>query len=365
MDELALGRVVVVRALRGLGDFLCVVPALRALRSALPQAHIGLVGLSSSQPLASRFSRYIDELIPFPGFPGVPEETVDVARLPGFLSRMQARRFGLAIQMHGNGALTNPFTVMLGAEANAGYFAPGSYCPDEARYLPLDESDHEVRRWLRLLAHLGIPECGENLEFPLQQADWDALAAAPEAAPLAGAQYVVLHPGATETARRWTPESFAAAADYFARDGYRVVLTGTRDEAPVAAGVVARMRYDAVNLAGRTSLGAMAALVSRASLVLTNDTGVSHLAAALRVPSVVVFLASDPFRWAPLNRELHRVVGADGLRPEQIAADAVLREAYALLARGTAHERRKAKAGARAAGVRLREEVDRVPSASA
>lgn len=326
--ELALKRIVVLRALKGLGDFLCAVPAFRALRAAAPDAHITLVGSPSSRALVSRFGDYIDELLPFPGFPGIPEAPVEVTGLPAFFADAQARKFDLALQMHGNGSLTNPFTVMLGAAAAAGYYAPGAYCPDPERFLPLNESDHEVRRWLRLLNHLGIADCGEALEFPLRPADRRSLRGASDAAALKGSRYVVLHPGATDVARRWPSEHFAAVADYFARDGYRVVLTGTADEAALASEVANRMRYDVTNLAGRTSLGAMAALLSEASLLVCNDTGVSHLAAALHVPSVVVFVASDPLRWAPLDGELHRVVQGDGLRGEGVGPDAVLREAY-------------------------------------
>jgi len=61
-------------------------------------------------------------------------------------------------------------------------------------------------------------------------------------------------------------------------------------------------------VSGATTLGALAVLVDGARVVLANDTGISHLAAARRTPSVIVFTASDPARWAPANRALHRVV---------------------------------------------------------
>lgn len=331
MIELALDQIVLARALKGLGDFLCVTPALRSLRHAFPSAHLALIGLESSRGLLARYDHLVDELIPFPGFPGIPEEPLDVTRLPAFFAAMQARRFDLAIQLHGNGSLLNPFTVMLGAARTAGYHAPGAYCPDAPLCLPLSEDEHEVRRWLRLAAHLGAPARGEHLEFPLGPADWDAFAALPEAASLLAGQHVVIHPGATEAARRWLPSHFAAVADQLASDGFQVVLTGTADEAPIAALVERAMRWPALNLAGRTGLGAMAAMLSRARLLVTNDTGVSHLAAALRVPSVVIFLASDPRRWAPLDRRLHRVVGRDGLLPDDVSPGQVLREAAYLL----------------------------------
>ena len=65
-----------------------------------------------------------------------------------------------------------------------------------------------------------------------------------------------------------------------------------------------------VNLGGFTTLGTLAALMEGARLVVCNDTGISHLAAALRTPSVVVFVSSDPRRWAPLDATRHRPVHA-------------------------------------------------------
>lgn len=346
MDELAMGRFVLVRALMGLGDFLCVTPALRSLRLAYPSAHIALVGVGSTRALVMRYSHLIDEFIPFPGFPGIPEVPLDVTRLPPFLAEMQARSFALAVQMHGNGSSTNAFTVLLGAKRTAGFHAAGAYCPDPSLYLPLDEEEHEVKRWLRLVAHLGAPAQGEDLEFPLSETDAAVLARAPEAAALREG-YVVIHPGATDPARRWLPAHFAAVADHFAAEGRQVVLTGTADEAPIVAEVEAAMRWPAVNLAGQTNLGAMAAMLARADLLITNDTGVSHLAAALRVPSIVIFLASNPRRWAPLDRRLHRVVGRDGLQPDDVAPGQVLREANLLLALRGAHRARPVEAARR------------------
>jgi ADP-heptose:LPS heptosyltransferase len=68
------------------------------------------------------------------------------------------------------------------------------------------------------------------------------------------------------------------------------------------------MREPARDLAGCTTLGGLAALIARARLLVCNDTGVSHIAAAMRTPSVVIACGSDPKRWAPLDRELHRVL---------------------------------------------------------
>jgi ADP-heptose:LPS heptosyltransferase len=131
-----------------------------------------------------------------------------------------------------------------------------------------------------------------------------------------GGGYVCVHPGATAGPRRWSPAGFVQIADALADAGLTVFFTGRAFETDLIAGIQRLMRREAIDLSGRTSLGALAALVEDASLVVCNDTGVSHLAAALRVPSVVVFAGttsdgSDPRRWAPLDSELHVVVARE------------------------------------------------------
>ncbi|HEY9604288.1 MAG TPA: hypothetical protein V6C85_21920, partial [Allocoleopsis sp.] len=76
--ELPLKRIAVLRALGGLGDLLCAVPALRSLRAAHPQAEIVLIGLGAIEPLVRRFDRYLDTLLEFPGYPGLPEQPLQV-----------------------------------------------------------------------------------------------------------------------------------------------------------------------------------------------------------------------------------------------------------------------------------------------
>jgi ADP-heptose:LPS heptosyltransferase len=201
-----------------------------------------------------------------------------------------------------------------------------------------------VWRNLRLLEFLGIPPQGDYLEFPLREEDWQELSRVPGAGALRPGEYVCVHPGANDQSRRWPAEHFARVADSLAAQGLQVALTGTAAESGLAGEVASSMRFPATNLAGHTGLGALAALISRARLLVSNDTGASHLAAALHVPSVVIFTASDPLRWAPLDRERHRTLGPSvpvpsgpGLQsPEVYSArpvtvEAVLAEAEQLL----------------------------------
>ncbi len=312
-----LRRVTIVRALPGLGDMLCAIPALRALRSALPDAHISLIGLPAVAELIARFGQYVDELLPFPGYPGIPERPAVVGELLDFLAEVHRWPFDLAIQMHGSGIVSNPFTLLLGAKVAAGFYLPGQYCPDPDHFLLYPANEPEVRRYLRLMAFLGLPPRGEELEFPVLPADRAALAALPAMQKLAGYEYVCIHPGAANPARRWPPQHFAAVADGLAGRGLKVVLTGSTGEAALTAAVGAAMRSPVIDLTGQTNLGTLAALLSDARLLVCNDTGVSHLAAALRTPSVIVFVASDPQRWAPLDSARHRPLGRSAGEEEQ------------------------------------------------
>jgi len=118
----------------------------------------------------------------------------------------------------------------------------------------------------------------------------------------------VLHAGSQLASRRWPAERFAQVGDALSKEGLQVVLTGTKGERELTARVRDAMRSPALDLTGLTSLGGLAALIARARLVVANDTGVSHIAAALKAPSVIIANGSDPRRWAPLDRQLHRVL---------------------------------------------------------
>src|SRR5215213_1739721 len=90
----------VFRALQ-LGDLLCAVPALRALHYAYPEAEITLLGLPWSKSLTERFPKYIHAFKHFPGYPGLPEQKVDVKAFTRFLSEVQNEKYDLVLQMQG------------------------------------------------------------------------------------------------------------------------------------------------------------------------------------------------------------------------------------------------------------------------
>jgi ADP-heptose:LPS heptosyltransferase len=304
-------RIAVLRALQ-LGDLLCAVPALRALRRAYPGAEIALIGLPWSAGWVQRM-RCVDRWFEFPGWPGLPERMPDLRAIPAFIALMQACRFDLALQLHGAGSIVNPLVASFGADACAGFFRDGEYCPDPLRFAAWPTQGHEIERCLALTDALGLPRDGLHLEFPLQPCDRAAVAQRwPQ---LAQRPYLVLHAGAQLPSRRWPVTRFAQVATALQVRGLTVVLTGTADERPLAEALLAAMpaaaRTGVVDAVGQTTLWQLGALVERADLVVCNDTGISHVAAALRVPSVVVSSGADTARWAPLDRARHRVLAHD------------------------------------------------------
>ncbi|HJU06212.1 MAG TPA: glycosyltransferase family 9 protein, partial [Nitrospiraceae bacterium] len=151
------------------------------------------------------------------------------------------------------------------------------------------------------------------LEFPLTEADQASLARIEQTQTLEPGRYVCVHPGGRGRDRRWPPERFARIADAVAAKGLQIVITGTSEERALANAMLGSLQGPSVDLVGRTDLGTIGALLAGAKLLIANDTGVSHLAAALRVPSVIVTTGSDPVRWGPLDRRRHRVLMGDSV----------------------------------------------------
>ena len=318
-----MGRIAVFRALQ-LGDLLCTVPAWRALRTAYPEASITLIGLPWAEEFVRRFHRYLDGFISFPGYPGLPEQPPNLDRLSSFLADMRRQEFDLFLQMQGCGTYVNDLALLCGARDCGGYYPPQTRQPQD-RFMPYPDGLPEVHRHLRLMEFLGIPAQGDHLEFPLTEQDHAEFAVLTREAAFSPETSVCIHPGGRGMNRRWEAERFAQVAETWSRRGRTIVLTGTAAEQSLGEYIARRLSRPPVNLMGKTTLGTLGVLLSRTSLLVANDTGISHMAAAFQTPSVIICVGSDPVRWGPLNRERHRLlVGTETTVDEVLEEGAIL-----------------------------------------
>lgn len=277
-------QVPVVLALRalGLGDGLAGVAGLRGLRRAFPDHRVVLAAPDGIGGFLHRR--------------GIVDEVLATAELTALTPQSWARSHDrppeIAVDLHGCGPASHRVLQAL---------RPGRlvawHCPAAGHHSgPVHRlHEQEVLRWCRLVASAG-GSCGP-----------DDLWLDPVDLPLStvGAGHVVVHPGAASRSRRWPAVRFAAVAAALADAGHRVVVTGSPTERELAATVTPPGGAD---LSGHLDLDGLAAVVAAASLVISGDTGVAHLATAYRIRSVLLFGPTPPAWWGPaVDLGLHTV----------------------------------------------------------
>ncbi|MFF1254233.1 glycosyltransferase family 9 protein [Pseudarthrobacter sp. NPDC058329] len=297
----AVSRIVVLRG-GGLGDLIFAIPAIAALRTAYPEASITLLGTPVHKALIAATKSPVDEVQVLPFSDGVRPGAENEDELNRFFSDMRARRFDLAVQIHGGGRYSNPFLLRLGARHTVGTRTPDAASLE--RTVPYVYYQHEPLRALEVAGFAGA--------FPV---DLEArLAPADGVRPLAraadddGRPLVVMHPGATDPRRRWPAERFAELAVACAADGFQVVVVGDVSERAIADRIVELAASGPVrSLAGQLDMAGLVALLVSAAVVVGNDSGPRHLAQALGVPTVGIFWTGNVINAGALGRSLHRI----------------------------------------------------------
>ncbi|UXY16306.1 glycosyltransferase family 9 protein [Chitiniphilus purpureus] len=288
------------------GDFVFALPALAALRATYPQAHITLLGRAWQAELLAGRPGPVDEVRVLPTVPGVgaPADAVeDTAAVTALLDALNARGVDLAIQLYGGGGYANPFLLRIAARHRIGLRAPDAPALD--RTLPYVYLQNER---LRLLETVGLAGAhATTLDARLAVLP-DDLAQAARCVPMDDAKpLVVIQPGATDPRRCWAPARFAAVADALAEAGARIAVNGSEAERDRVRAVITAMRADALDLATpQLSLSGLLGLLSRATLLVSNDTGPLHLAQAVGTASVGIYWFTNLLISAPLAAARHR-----------------------------------------------------------
>ncbi|MBI2941563.1 MAG: glycosyltransferase family 9 protein [Chloroflexi bacterium] len=313
-------RILVVK-LADLGDALTITPMLRALRLRYPAATIDVLATPVGAAVLEGLDSF-DRVIVFEkhDFDAVRQlgTPASLARLAQLGRMLAAARYDRVFLCH---HLTTWWGTLKYAALVAATRAPVRIGLDNGRgcFLSVRVRDdgfgarHEIDYWLALAGAADVAP-RPRLEVAIPPA---AERAAEMLLEGLGQPLVVLHPGSGgySMARRWPVDRFAAVADALAeRHGAQLVVVGGREEAALAAQLVARSRASVRNLVGQTGVKELAALLGRAQLVIANDGGIVHLAVAMGTPVVAMFGLSNHRAWGPY--------GAVEWRPGQASASA-------------------------------------------
>lgn len=322
--------VLVLRAL-GLGDLLAAVPALHAVRRALPQYETVLAA-PAGLAAAVRATGTVD----------VHLATPDNGRQVPSLDHWPGPPPAVAVDLHGNGPLSHDALAALRPGRTLSFASPDPDHPDPPRWR---RDEHERLRWCRFLTAYGIPADPAELRIP------------PPAAPSPAPGAVVVHPGADAPARRWPAERYAAVAAALRDAGHRVVVSGGPGEEDLCAEIAGLAGLGPADLlAGTLTFDDLSALVAGAALLISGDTGPAHLAYAHGTRSVTLFGPVAPSLWGPPPDRRHTVLWHPGppgdphaATPDplllRIGADEVTGSALAALHRGGAAAKEAARHG--------------------
>ncbi|MEH1016158.1 glycosyltransferase family 9 protein [Micromonospora sp. CPCC 206060] len=312
---LGVRRIAVLRA-NALGDFIFVLPALDALRASYPDAEIVLLGAPWHAGLLTGRPGPVDRVLVVPPASGIrsagPDEP-QPASMDDFLAGARRENFDLALQLHGGGANSNPIVAGLGARITAGLRAEAA--PPLDRWLRYVYYQPEVLRYLEVVGLVGAGATTTVPSLAVTDADRaEARATLGEAT----RPRVALHPGATDTRRRWPAERFGQVAAQLVADGYEVLVTGTPAERDVVDRVVATAVERAADpagmpvrpLVGTLSLSGLIGCYADCRLVVSNDTGPLHLAAAVGTSTVGVYWVGNLINSATPLRARHRPIAS-------------------------------------------------------
>lgn len=297
-------RLAVLRA-NGVGDYVVAEPALAALRTAYPTAQITLLGAAHTRPLVEDRPGPCDRHVQVPPTGGVrvgndPDAVPEV--MEAWCAEQREHAYDLAVQLHGGGRNSNALLLRLGARVTAGAATPDAPRPD--RWVPYTPYQHDTLRWLEVAQAVGAAPFRWEPRVVATAAD---LLESRAVLPPSDAPLVVVHPGATDGRRCYPEERLGAVARDLASRGARVVVVGGPTEGERVARVADGFGRHVETLVGGTGLGGLIGTLRRASLLLGNDSGPRHLAAAVGTPTAAVFTYANLADVAPLSRTWHRL----------------------------------------------------------
>ena len=301
IDKKKINRILV-RATNWVGDMVMTLPALQAIRDNFPKSTVVVLAKSWVIPLIDNHPA-VDGVLPLRKGKGYLSGGLEIIKMAGMIRSM---KFDIAILFQ------NAFEAALlaylgGVGIRIGYntdHRTALLSHSVVRSKQILEV-HQVEYYLSLLRAVGWDA---KTGYPcLHIADRDRLAMDTllTSNGIAREDFLLgLSPGAMYgPAKRWPPERFAVIGDWASENwGAKIVVLGSRREYGICRSVIESMGYPALNMCGTTTLGEAMALIGRSNFIVSNDSGLMHVASALGRPMVALFGSTDPLATGPLSR---------------------------------------------------------------
>ena len=294
----------------GIGNLVQTSPTMRGIRNKFPDAKIVFLTLDQNKGIYENSGLY-DEAI----YLRLTTAWDFMRELFSLFFILRSYNFDLIINLEPLVYFGELISFYVGVGHRVGFAVPGRKTlftkPVEFR-----EDDHIARTFYRVLSALGLNDhpTEEQLKpepIPVNPEDRQTAQQLLQSEGVSGENFLIaVNVNASDVAkeRRWPPENFAALADMaIQRLDARVILVGAPDEVPYVSRAAAMMSQDPVNLAGRTTLKEMIALLSMMDLFVTNDSGPLHLAYALGTPTISFYGPESPERYGPLG-PIHKTI---------------------------------------------------------
>jgi lipopolysaccharide heptosyltransferase II len=299
--------------LDNMGDVLMTSPALRAIKASDRQRKITLL-TSESGAAVARHIPEVDDVIRYDA-PWV-KSVWQVSSIGALrcLSQITERGFDAAIifTVYSQSALPAATLAWLGgiplrlAHSRENPYQLLTDWVSEPE--PQTEVRHEVRRQLELVSSVGYTTADERLSFRVDAEDRARALEKLERAGIDSSRpFILVHPGASAASRRYPALQFAAACRLIAaQSGHQIVVTGSAEERQLVETVHLHGPRGSVALCGELTLGELGAAIENAALLVANNTGPVHIAAALGTPVVDLYALTNPQHtpWRVLSRVL-------------------------------------------------------------
>lgn len=296
-----------------IGDLIMTTPAMRAIKASRPGRRITLLTSSAGAAVTPLIPELDNIIIYDAPWLKATAPRIDSSPEYAMAERLRLSSFDAAVifTVYSQSPLPSAFLCYM-----AGIKLRLAHCHENPYQLlthwikdpePEQFTRHEVRRQLDLVATVGCQIEDERMKLRIpEEAKCSIMRLLEEIGINQQRPWIVIHPGATALSRRYPPEKYAVVARQLVQANIQVIFTGTEPERDLVESIRLEMESPSYSLVGRLNLGELTALLANAPLLISNNTGPVHVAAAVGTPVVDLYALTNPQHtpWGVPNRVL-------------------------------------------------------------